>query len=165
MTPREQLLIDAPSRPKLREPATVVRALAAFGDKLLAFWPTVDGDKLQAEIVTAVLSTTNTWDFARWLEALGRSFNHDVYMASVGFWRSLESARIEREIEWVMKHGVRFPASAGQQVVFSCRGARLTGVVKEVDRRRARGIVEAKRYGGAIENFSVEAEYVMMVAQ
>lgn len=141
----------------------MVRAFTAFCDVFLGFWPSTCPDKLQAELTTAVVSTTNTWDFAKWLEALGYTFNHDVYMTSVRFWRSLESARIEREVDWVMKHGVRFPASAGQQVAFSCRGARLTGIVKEVDRRRARGIVEAKRYGGSLENFSVESEYVMMV--
>lgn len=158
------MILAAPARPKLRERATAERALALFVDNFAQSWGEFDADKLQADMIAAVNGATDVWVAAKWLESLGWPFDHDTYMLFCGFWRSLETARIEREIEWVASSGCRFPANTGQTIVFSHRGSRLTGLIEDVDRVRARAFVKAKRYGkSSPETFVVLSEYVMMV--
>lgn len=163
-TPREQLLKSAPARPGMREQETVERACRAFESAFKSVWPAVDHEKLCADLVSAVHGTRDIWAMARWLEDWGWRVNHDVYQMLADFYRSLETARIEREVEWVLQHGVRFPAGKGQKIAFSRAGGRRTGSVEDVDRARARGFVRVKGTDGkTTELVGVNAESVMLV--
>lgn len=110
------------------------------------------------------------------LEISQDGFARCVYLMSVG-WAPNEntvdvlrqSSRHENialkdaEIAWVMRHGVRFPASEGVRVTFGHGGMTLMGVVSAVRSSLGRAIVNVPPTNTGSGTYDVRAEDVSRV--
>lgn len=164
LSKQEELRRTAPARPAARDRDVIVAAYARYAPEFRqatgAHEPEHDAQLI--ENLVEALKERDPWQASKRLAFKGWPMDADLYNLFLGFIRHLETARIEAEVEWVMRFGIRFPARQGQRIAFVNKLTRHTGVVEYVDGPRARAIVRKPKATGG-EAYSVTSDQVQMV--
>lgn len=137
-----------PARPDLTSDAVIVHACEQVQDVLVSWVERRLAKKTSPEAVIAFAASAIQVTGADGFRAAHKLMESCGWPSDFELCRILETAcerlpfcRRLAVSEWVMKHGVRFPATAGDQIEWKAQGRTRTGLVHELVPRDAAAIV------------------------